>query len=170
MAYDPQGSRRQIGGELVIPVLAIAFTLYYFSTIIDSPWTAQVSAGALGSVLLVLCTVFVVRSAVELRRGEGAFGFANLVNREDLSTGRVWLFLATLGYCLLINWLGFTLTTFLFLAISMLILARGQRAGLIVLVSGILALGGWALFIWAFSTRFPRGWFEETMRMVLING
>ena len=35
------------------------------------------------------------------------------------------------------------------------------------LVAGVMALGGWALFIWAFETRFPRGWFEETMRAAM---
>ena len=33
-----------------------------------------------------------------------------------------------------------------------------------------MALSGWALFILAFDTRFPRGWFEETMKAVLANG
>ena len=58
----------------------------------------------------------------------------------------------------------------LFLAISMAILSRGRRLGLIALVSAAMALGGWALFIVAFDTRFPRGWFEEAMAMVPGNG
>ena len=37
------------------------------------------------------------------------------------------------------------------------------------LISAIMALTGWAVFIWAFDTRFPRGWFENTMR-ALTNG
>ena len=40
----------------------------------------------------------------------------------------------------------------------------------ITMISAAMALGGWALFIWAFDTRFPRGWFETTMQAVLANG
>ena len=29
---------------------------------------------------------------------------------------------------------------------------------------------GWAVFILAFDTRFPRGWFERTMEALLTNG
>ena len=84
--------------------------------------------------------------------------------------GRAVLLASTVGYVLLIDWGGFTLTTFLFLLTSMAILSRGRRLGLIALVSAAMALGGWALFILAFETRFPRGWFEEMMSAVLANG
>ena len=40
----PEGERRQIGGELVIPALAFGFTLYYIGTVLDSPWSAKVNA------------------------------------------------------------------------------------------------------------------------------
>jgi hypothetical protein len=74
------------------------------------------------------------------------------------------------AYVVLIESLGFTLTTFLFLAISMLILAKGRNPVFIMAISAVMALGGWAVFIWAFDTRFPRGWFENMMRTVLANG
>ena len=45
--------KRSIGGDLVIPVAALFFTLYYFLTIIDSPWTAQVSAFFIGESMIV---------------------------------------------------------------------------------------------------------------------
>ena len=80
------------------------------------------------------------------------------------------MFAATVGYAVLIDELGFTLTTFLFLAVSMLILAKAKRPTFITLISAIMALGGWAVFIWAFDTRFPRGWFEMMMKSVLANG
>ena len=52
---DPDSAgKRHIGAQLIIPVAALAFTLYYFSTIINSPWTAQVSAFFIGSILILL--------------------------------------------------------------------------------------------------------------------
>lgn len=170
MALDRDSSPRQIGGELVIPTMAVAFTLYFFSTIWNSPWTAQVSAFLLGGVLLLVCAIFFARCAVALSRGEGTLGFANLVNRDDIRTGRIGLLVTTIGYVVLIERFGFTLTTFLFLALSMIVLSKGRNIGFITLVSAMMALGGWAVFIWAFDTRFPRGWFETTMQAVMNNG
>ena len=80
------------------------------------------------------------------------------------------MFATTLGYVVFIDRLGFTLTTFLFLAGSMLILAKGKRPALILVISALMSLAGWAVFILAFDTRFPRGWFETAMKAALSNG
>ena len=170
MSNNANGADRQAGGELIIPVLAVGFTLYFFSTIIDSPWTAQVSAFMVGGVLLLLCGLFITKTALAVARREASLGFRNVYSFEDWRSGRIALLCTTLGYVILIDWGGFTLTTFLFLLISMAALSRGQRLGLIAFVSAAMALGGWALFIWAFETRFPRGPFEDMMAAVLSNG
>ena len=52
----------------------------------------------------------------------------------------------------------------------MAILAKGRNLPFILGVSAVISLVGWAVFIWAFDTRFPRGWFETTMKAVLANG
>lgn len=170
MKPEKTESRRQLGGELVIPAMAIAFTLYYFTTIWNSPWTAQVSAFLVGGVLLLTCGLFVIRCIIWLMRGEGTLGFGNLVNMEDIRTGRIGLFATTIGFCFLIEPLGFTLTTFLFLLVSMTILGKAQRTMLVVLLSAVISFIGWAVFILAFDTRFPRGAFERFMEAMLSNG
>ncbi len=161
---------RMQGSELVIPVLAVAFTLYFFSTIWNSPWTAKVSAFMVGGILLTVCALFFLRFAITYSKGHANLSLGSLFSREDISSGRLGLVVTTVAYCILIGQLGFTLTTFLFLAASMLILGRGNRPVLIILSSAVISLCGWALFIWAFDTRFPRGWFETTMKAVLSNG
>ncbi len=163
-------NRRQLGGELVIPVMAIAFTLYYFSTIWNSPWTAQVSAFLVGGILLLVCAIFLVRCLVWLVNGQGSLGFSNLVNMNDIRTGRIGLLVATVGFCVLIEPLGFTLTTFLFMLVSMTVLGKARRMPLVLLIATTVSIIGWAVFILAFDTRFPRGWFETTMQAVLSNG
>lgn len=170
MAREPDRPPRHLGGELVIPVTAVVFTLYYFTTIWNSPWTAQVGAFSIGGILLTLCALFFVSVLRARARGAGRLSFSNLFTYEDLRSGRVGLFATTIGFCWFIDDLGFTLTTFLFLWLSMLILGKFRRVGLVTAISAALSLGGWAVFIWAFDTRFPRGWFEETMRMVMANG
>lgn len=159
-----------LGGEMVIPILAVAFTLYFFSSIWNSPWTAQVSGFLVGGILLLVCGIFFLRCVSQLKSGQATLRAGALFSMEDITSGRLGLFITTISYCLLIDRLGFTLTTFLFLASSMLILGRGRRPGLILSISAAMSLGGWAIFIWAFGTRFPSGWFENTMKAVLANG
>lgn len=170
MAGEPKRVDRGAGGELVIPIMAVAFTLYFFSTILNSPWTAQVNAFLIGGVLLALCIGIFIRTGLAVRAGRATLGFGKLISSDDLASGRVGLLLATIGYVWFIDEGGFTLTTFCFLAASMAILSRGKRLGLILGVCALLSLGGWALFIWAFDTRFPRGWFENMMLAVGANG
>lgn len=170
MKPDKADNRRQLGGELVIPAMAIVFTIYYFSTIWNSPWTAQVSAFLVGGILLLVCGIFLLRCVAWLANGQGSLGFSNLVNMDDIRTGRIGLLIATIGFCVLIEPLGFTLTTFLFMLVSMTVLSKARRMPLILLISTTVSLIGWAVFILAFDTRFPRGWFETTMQAVLGNG
>ena len=73
MAQQPEAvkaEKKSIGGELVIPIAALVFTLYYFYTIIDTPWTAQVSAFFVGTILIILVAIFLLRTVLQLRRGE----------------------------------------------------------------------------------------------------
>lgn len=162
-----QKPKRQLGGELIIPALAVAFTIYYFTTIWNSPWTAQVSAFLIGSVLLFVCALFLIKAVLLLRSGEGSLGFGNVISMEDVRSGRIYLVAFTVAFCVLIEPLGFTLATFLFLFCSMVALARFKNVPTIFAVSSLMALGGWAVFIWAFDTRFPRGWFEGVMEGLL---
>lgn len=157
---------RPVGGELVIPVAAVLFTVYYFITIIDVPFNAQVSALFVGSVLILLCAGLFVRIFLGVRRGEMSLGIGRLIEPVSLVPKRVALLGITIGYIFLLRWLGFTLTTFLFLFLTMTLLNNGNRKGFIAGLSAALAIGGWLLFVVAFKTRFPEGPFELLMQKV----
>ncbi len=161
-----QGSREKkaIGGDLIIPVVALAFTVYYFITIIDVPWTAQVSAFFVGSILILLLLIFFIRTALSLGRGEVSLRVGEILEPVMLVPRRIALFALTIGYVLLIQWAGFTITTFVFLFLAMLVLNEGRKKGLILILSAVFAIGGWLLFIVAFETRFPAGPFEQFMK------
>jgi len=159
--------KQSIGGDLVIPALGLGFTLYYFTTIIDSPWTAQVSAFFIGAVLIALIVAFTIKSIVRVRRGEADFGFSRLFTKADLTSGRAWLFVITLLYILLIEWGGFTITTFAFLFSGMMVLSKGHRKGMVMLMSSSFTVIGYILFIQVFETRLPHGPFEWLMEAII---
>jgi len=159
--------KQTIGGDLIIPVAALLFTLYYFSTIINSPWTAQVSAFLIGAILIFLIVILFVRSALAVRSGEANLRFDSLVEPRPLLPKRLALVALTIAYVYVIQWGGFTLTSFAFLSLAMLLLSGGRNKRLIFVLSIVLALTGYLLFILAFETRFPEGPFERLMEQVL---
>ncbi len=170
MNSSDNNKKRALGGELVIPVCAIVFTLYYFITIIDSPWTAQVSAFFIGVILLLLSVMFIIRCVLQVRRGEADYSLSRLFSGADIRSGRLALLAVTIGYIIVIDYLGFTITTFLFLFLGMLVLNQWRNKGVIGVLSASMALGGYLLFILAFDTRFPRGPFEIFMKAMLGDG
>ncbi len=118
---------KPIGGELVLPAAALLFTLYYFSTIIDTPWTAQVSAFFVGSILIMLIVLFGIRTWRQMQRGEVNLRIGSLVEPRDFISKRLIMLALTIGYIYLVTFLGFTITNFLFLTLTMLLLGNGQK-------------------------------------------
>ena len=162
-----QPRKRALGAELVIPVAALLFTLYYFYTILDSPWTAQASAFFVGTILIVLVLIFIALTFRWVAKGEGDWSFHTLFDPHNYVRLRLALFALTVGYIAIISFLGFTITTFLFLLLAMLLLNRGRRAKLSMSLAAILSVGGYLLFIVAFDTNFPEGPFETLMNGIL---
>ncbi len=163
-ADAPHAERKSIGSELIIPVAALFFTLYYFYTIWNAPWTAQVAAFIVGSILILLVVLILIKSVRALSTGEGAFDFSNLIRPKAYVPKRLSLLALTIAYIFIVPSLGFTITTFLFLSIAMLILSDWRKKRFIISLSAILSLGGYLLFIVAFKTRFPAGPFETFMK------
>ncbi|MBT3990740.1 MAG: tripartite tricarboxylate transporter TctB family protein [Rhodospirillaceae bacterium] len=162
---EAQGSEKvSIGSELIIPVAAFFFTIYYFITIWNAPWTAQVAAFIVGSILLFLVVLIVIKSVRSLSSGEGELNFNNLVNPKSFIPKRLGLLALTIGYIFIVPSLGFTITTFLFLSMAMLVLSDFRKKRLIFALAATLSLGGYLLFIVAFKTRFPAGPFETFMK------
>lgn len=155
------------GAELIIPVVGCIFTLYYFSTIIDSPWTAQVSTFFIGCVLILCSAVVIFRIVREIRAGTKTFDFDILITPLDFVTKRVVLLVLTVAFIPFTQIAGFTLTTFGFLFLATALLQEGRKLGHIAALSTFLAVAGWAVFVYAFEIRFPNGPFEYLMGRIL---
>lgn len=166
MPDSPSQPKKSIGAELIIPVAALLFTLYYFSTIIDSPWTAQVAAAFIGSILIALVLAFFGRTVLMVMRGEADLGMKNIIEPLSFLPIRMGLIGLTILYTIAIQWGGFTLTSFVFMALATLMLNRGRSKHLAILVAIGFSISGYLLFIVAFGIRFPKGPFENLMQAI----
>jgi hypothetical protein len=126
-----------------------------------------VSAFFIGAVLILLIVIFFVKSALAVRAGEADLRLVHLVEPRSFLSKRLILVAMTIAYVHLIQWGGFTLTSFVFLSLAMLLLSGGRNKRLIFVLAAVLALTGYLLFILAFETRFADGPFELLVEQVL---
>ena len=162
MSEPPQGGKRAVGGDLIIPVAALLFTVYYFVSIADAPFEAQINAFFVGTALIALVLVFLAGVARDLARGRATLGLGPLAEPVALVPKRLGLLALTAGYILLIQWAGFTLTTFVFLVLAMYWLGARSPAVVFGLAFGLATLG-YVVFIAVFDTRFPKGPVERLL-------
>lgn len=156
---------KAIGADLIIPVLAVAFTAYYTSTVWELEWEAKADGLAIGALLVLLIFIFLVRTMLRVKRKEATLAMDKIVYPIEFQ-GKRWglvaavaLFIATLPY------LGFTLGLFLFMCAALLILGVRKWRDIFV-VAFSMAAGGYVLFIAVLDTRFPHGPIEELLTRI----
>ena len=161
---DPQ-NKKASGDEMIFPLIALAFAVYYIFTIWDLTWEAQINGMLMGAVLIVLICFFGVKTAVDLFNGKISLKFQEFGNLGILQREKIGMLVSAVLYVFFIQWLGFTLTTFLFLIATMALL--GVRS-LMALFGISLALSGlgYIFFIVLLDTRFPAGPFERLMEVL----
>ncbi|HET7634355.1 MAG TPA: tripartite tricarboxylate transporter TctB family protein [Burkholderiales bacterium] len=148
--------KRPAGADLIIPLLAAAFAVYYMSTIWHLPWEAKANGLVLGSVLLFLVALFFVLTARSLLRGAISLSLSRLFEPRQFQTQRWGLVVLMIGFIAVIPYFGFTLTIFLFLVLAMLVLGVRSWRKLIGVALGS-ALCGYLMFIVILDTPFPHG-------------
>ena len=98
-------------GEIIIPLFGVLFTAYYFSTILDSPWTAQVNAVLVGSILLIISAIFFFRIFSSYKKGHSVFVFQYQQILSAIRSRQAVFIFITLGYLLLVEFIGYTFAT-----------------------------------------------------------
>ena len=123
----------------------------------------------MGAILLSLSTAFLIITGYRVMRGQADLRMGGLVAPRSIAMRRLALFVLTLSYIFCIDWLGFTITTFLFIFFGMLLLSGRERANkrLILVLSAGLSVGGYLLFVVAFQRRFPEGPFEQAFKAIV---
>ena len=143
--------------DLIIPILAFAFAIYYLTTITEVPWISQASAVTVSCLLGVAILAFVIRTIYRVRKGEEQITFSHLFTNHTIQIKRVALLALTIAYVFLIEPFGFTLTTFGFIFLGIILLsslANWLNAAKIALACATV---GYVVFIYFFQTRFPKG-------------
>lgn len=153
---EAAGGRKPVGADLVIPALALAFAAYFFVSISDLAWEAKANGVLIGSVLVVLIALQLVRMAIEVVRGRARLGFAPLLVPRALLGQRIGLVLITVAFIATLPWLGVTLALFLGLYASLWVVGIRSRRTLL-LVSFITAAAVYVLFIAILDAAFPHG-------------
>lgn len=152
--------RPNVAGELLIPILGVLFTIYYISTVLDSPWTAQVNAYMVGTVLLLSSTLLFVVKGMALLKKEAKFEIPFSAFLGSLKSPQFFFILMILAYLVALELVGFVLASVLFFFSSMLFLDKGKAPAIKLVISIILASIGYLVFILMFETRLPKGVIE----------
>jgi ABC-type Fe3+ transport system permease subunit len=154
------GDKPGLGADLIIPFLGVALAVYFFATIQNLPWEATANAFAISAILLFLVTLFIVRIALKVRRGEATLGFDKLMDRASAQWKRLGIIVAIAGFIALLPLLGFTLSLFLGMVASMLVMGVREPKTLIGTALGV-AVCGYLMFIALLDSNFPHGLVED---------
>ncbi len=156
---------QKVGADLIIPVMASLYAIYYVASVWDFPPEAQRSGLFLASMLLVLSGLFFLRTIWRVTRGNAEWEFSSVLGPREGRARRGGFVLLIVGYLLIVQWGGFTLTTFLFLFFGSMLagLSPMRKAAIF---AAVAALAGWIFFIVLLRTRFPRGPFEDFIAWV----
>jgi hypothetical protein len=161
VAERPAPTPAPAGNDLIIPALAVGFTLYFFWTVAELDWEAKANGIVVGSVLLALVAILAVRLVLKVRRGEARLAFA-LPGPAEANRQRLWLLLITLAFLGGIHVLGTVLALGLMLFAAMWVLGARHWPSLVgaAVLTPLLA---WACLMVGIGTRLPYGVFETFM-------
>jgi hypothetical protein len=158
--------RQALGADLVIPIMAVAFTIYYFTSIWELNWEAKANGLTVGTVLIILVAIFAVRTFLQMKRGEATLAMDKILKPMESQGRRLGLIGTIIGFILVIPYLGLTLAIFFFMCATMLVL--GVRKPLPLLATALaVAAGGYVGFIAILNTRFPHGPVENLLARLI---
>ncbi|HWI79536.1 MAG TPA: hypothetical protein VNS31_10085 [Ramlibacter sp.] len=154
--------RVALGAELVLPVIALAFAIYFLVSTADLQWEAKANGVIIGSLLVLLLIVQFVRSGIAYLRGRADFSFATLLQPKDVFYKRLGMMAITIALVATVPWLGVGLGLFLSLAAALVMMGvRGYGHAL--LVAFLVALACSVLFTVVLDSGLPRGPVEHLL-------
>ena len=159
------GELPAIGGDLIIPILAVAFTTYYLVDTAHLVWEAKANGIVIGLLLYALIALQLVRIGRRLAKGEATLGLGELIENSTPQRQRIALVVITTLFIITLPWLGASLSLFLTMFSMMWVLGdRNWRS--LVGVSLATTAAVYLLFIAFLGTRLPRGPVESLIGLL----
>lgn len=160
MSDETKPDRKRVGSDLILPVVGTCYAIYYVASVWDFPVEARRSGLFLAGLLIILCSLFFLRTAIQALRGKVEWEFTALLGPREGRLQRFGFLVLIGAYLMFVQTLGFTISTFLFLLIGSLLAGiPGLRKALV--FSAVASILGYLFFIQLLGTRFPRGPFEQ---------
>ena len=153
-------ARPALGADLIIPVLAAGFTIYFLVSTGRFTWEAKANGVVIGVTLLALLAMQVVRIFASVRRGDGTLGLGDIAAPSTAQGQRIALIVILALFVGTISWLGTTLALFLAMTASMFVLGVRRPAELfgVPLVTSVVV---YLVFVLLLPTRMPLGLVEN---------
>ncbi len=95
-----------VGADLIIPVAAAAYGVYYVASVTDFPFEAQISGIVLAGVLGILVLFYFFRVARGLRSGELSLGVGQFFGPADSLPARAAFIGLIVGFIVVLPYLG----------------------------------------------------------------
>ncbi len=163
---DGNEAPEPLGLDLIIPGLGSALAVYFLVSTSDLAWEARATGSTIGFILLVLCSMHLVRSVLRYRRGKGNFGFGEFFADTAYNRQRLILLVLLSLFVATIKWLGVTLGLFLLMFAAMLVMGVREPKKLFGIAFATAATV-YVAFIHLLNSRLPKGWLENLMATVL---
>jgi len=160
MQNSTDNSKDAALADLVIPALAVAFTLYFFDSIWDLAWEARATGIVVGTALLALIVALVVRVVRRLAAGRATLSFGHLIGPWPHGRQRIGIVVLCALFIALLPWLGLTLGLFVLTSALMFLLGAGSWRAIVV-ASGAVSVSAYLLFVVFLNTRMPHGPVEK---------
>ncbi|HEU4353733.1 MAG TPA: tripartite tricarboxylate transporter TctB family protein [Burkholderiales bacterium] len=149
-----------LGADLVIPVLALGFAIYFFWSIADLVWEAKANGVVIGAVLVGLVVLQLARIAADVAKGRGDLRADPLWRPWDTFAKRLGMVLVTVAFIALLETLGLTLSLLLAMAVALAIMGV-RKPWTVAWISVAVAAAAYLLFIAVLDSAFPHGPIEK---------
>ena len=161
--------RPALGADLIIPLIGATLAGYYLISTAELDWEAKSAGLFVGSVLLVLCAIQLMRIVWAALKRQGSLGLGDLVADTPHNRQRLGLIVLVALFIGTIAWTGTTLGLWLLLIGAMLVM--GVRSPVRLLsVATITSAVVYGVLILLLNTRLPRGIVEKLIAGALGQG
>jgi len=159
-------SPEPLGADLIIPALALGLAGYFFFSIADAAWEAKANGVLIGSVLVVLIVIQLLRIVVRVARGRGNLRFDQILLPREVLGKRIGLVLLTAVFIFAMPWLGLTLALFLAMIAALSLMGVRKLQPLLWTSLGA-ATAAYLMFFAVLDSDFPRGPIERLIAAFL---